>query len=555
MPAMAPRQLLYVCPHGLIAARRRRDGWQVTGRFAATDGAGFAAWLRRHPDDRFDLLVDVQEEEQHLERLPRLGARDLRLLVKRRVEQRFRDTEFSLVTPLAPLRAGWALPVRGQPSEDGMQPMLVSAIRGGDALAPWLPALRGAERAVASMVSPALLGALAVRRIARGANVMLVSLAPGGLRQTLVVGGRLRFSRLAASIDGRDPDAVQAELTRTLQYLRMGQVLPSGRSGSGLAVWLVPDGLADAARIVAGLAGERGLHLPVVSYPLSRFRVSPVVGEGAAATGALALWLDAPLRQPLGAGYAHAALRRFDTLAGWRRALWATGGVAATGAAIALAGAELVASGGAGDLRPFAPSASFTAEMNRLQREIATHPLTGSEIEATVLGAEALERRAVDAPALLRAIGAAMPDDDALRLTRIAWSRVPAGGAAASEVGDGTGGEPAADAGAPASAAAPQPAAVVAFLTPVEVQIGGTVDARRSKTQANALVERLATALALGCGCEVAVRRWPYEHGPQASWGGTPGRDGALPAVEFALVLTRPERLEAVPETRDVASR
>jgi hypothetical protein len=582
MSVIAPRPVLYVCPHGLVAARRGRDGWQVCARFAATGAAEFAAWLRRHPDARFDLLVDVQDEEQHLERLPRVRARDLRLLVKRRIEQRYREAEFSLVTPLAPVRGRWSLPARPQPSPDGTQPMLLSAIRGGDALAPWLPMLRGAERAIVSMVSPALLGALAAQRIARGADGLLVSLAPGGLRQTLVIGGRLRFSRLAASIDGSDPQAVQAELARTLQYLQMSQALPNGAlAAGGFAVWLLPHGFAEVPRLVSGVEVDGGRRAPVTVHPLARFGVRALAGEGAADTGALALWLDPSLRRPLGAGYAHAGLRRFETLAGWRRALWAAGGVAATGAAVALVGAELVAAGSTDDPRRLVPSASVAAEIERLQREIAAHPLTGAEIEATVLGAEALARRTVDAPALLRAIGEAMPADDALRLTRISWSRVPAGGAGGEDLAGGqvatpaagvgiavpaavpvptavAGTTPAAGAEAAAPGAAMRPAAVAAFLTPVEVQIRGTVDAGRPKTQANALVERLAAALALGCGCEASVQRWPYERGPEAGWGATLGATGAAAAVEFAIAMVRPEPaapLGAATERIDVAGR
>lgn len=550
MAVIPPRQLLYLCPHGLIATRRRRDGWHVTGRFATTAAAEFAAWLRRHPDDRFDLLVDVQEEEQHVERLPRMGARDRRMLVKRRIEQRLRETEFTLVTPLAPVRAPWSLPSRARPSEDGLQSLLVSAIRGGDALAPWLPALRGAERAIASMVSPALLAAAAARRIAQRADGLLVSVAPGGLRQTLVLDGRLRFSRLAASVDGRDADAVQAELARTLQYLQMSQMLsPAALADGRLSVWLVPEGLADVARIAAALKRDGGASLAVGVHPLARLRAPALAGSGAD-TGALALWLDASLREPLGAGYAHAALRRFETLALWRRALWITGGVAATGAAIALAGVELVASGAAGDPAQLSPRMSAAAEMRRLQREIAAHPLSGSEVEAVVLGADALARRTVDAPALLRAIGTAMPDDTGLALTRIAWSRVPAGGATSS----------ASDAAQPAPAAA-QPAWARAFLTPVEVQVRGTVDGDRPKSQANALVQQFARALARGCGCEVVVQRWPYERGPGAVWGDALGRDGARRAIEFALSLSRPEppdppdTPDSVRETIDVAGR
>ena len=564
--ATVSRQILYVGPHGLIALRAARNGWQVTGRFAAVDGgathAAFAEWLRRHPRDTFELIADVIDEEQHADALPRTRQRDQRLLVAKRLQQRFREAEFSLATPLAATSERRANRAQGRPApaEDASVPVLLSAIRGAASLAPWVPVLRASERGVSSLLSPALLSARVAKRIAPHASGMLVCVGPAGLRQTVILAGRLRFSRLTATIDGSDLGAVRAEVLRTAQYLQMSQAVPGELLTSGrFNLWLVTDGIADADRIASTLSLDSGARMPVSTHALASLGAAEVRdADGAPASlGALPLWLDARLRRPAGTGYANASLRRFHTIARIRQALWAAGGAAIAASTLLLAGVEIAAFDTLRDpAQVEARRAQSLAERVALERRLAGQPVSGSEMEALSRTADALLARTVDAPALLRTVSVALPADTDLRVTELAWSRAaPGGGTAPPGAGSPGVVAPGPGAMAPGGGLAP-PAGMVppsgalspvgalppvgglppvgapgpgaagptgasatraALAGPVDVVLKGTVAAHRSKSDANELVERLSTALAEGCGCSAEVRQWPYDRGPASS--------------------------------------
>jgi hypothetical protein len=584
--------VLYIGPHGVVGMRLRRRTWYVSGRFvaegevAAAQAAEFTTWLRGFPHDRFELIVDVLDEEQHADQLPKARGRDMALMIRRRLEQRFREAEFALATPLdatadrrrrgPSTEAPTAAPTAGVP-------MLLSAIRSPAALSPWVPKLRETERPVSSMVSPALLAARVAKRIAPHASGMLVSVAPGGLRQTVIVGGRLRFSRLAAAIDGSSLEAIRTELLRTAQYLQMAQTVPADTMRDGrFQLWLVTDGVADAARMPSTLTLDSGARMPVTPVSLAQLGAPALLAaDGSpAALGALALWLDPKLRRPMGAGYASRSLRRFEILARVRRLLWGTGGAALAAAAMALAGVELLALGTYGDPQYVEQRRTRDlAEQHRLRAVIGAHPLPGSELEALVRTAGVLQRRQVDAPVLLRTVSAAMTDDPDLRLTEIAWSRAMPGAAGASAatasmsgqglsgpglspVGMSPAGPPSAPGGMPmlpppGSGLMPMPGAAAPgepLAAPVDVVIRGTVAARRPKSEANALVQSLGDSLAARCDCTVEIRDWPYDRGPAVGWTEELKDGEAGRAVPFSLTLRLVEPPQP-PEQVDVARR
>ena len=153
-----------------------------------------------------------KRQEQHADEVPRVAGRDRRALIRRRIEQRFREAEFSIATPLSATATTGRRAARPQATV----PVLLSALRGSVALNPWLPALREAERQIVSMVSPALMAPRVTKRIRPHDSGLLATLGPDGLRQTVIVGGRLRFSRIATALDGATAETVRDELLRTL---------------------------------------------------------------------------------------------------------------------------------------------------------------------------------------------------------------------------------------------------------------------------------------------------------------------------------------------------
>jgi hypothetical protein len=570
----SPRHVLYIAPRGLIALREARGEFVETGRFEASATAAdaaetsqaeaFAQWLRGWPNDRFELLVDAIDEEQHADRLPRVKGRDHGMLIARRIEQRFRDAEFTLSTLLVPT-ASTREARRAIAAETTVQ-VLLSAIRSPASLAPWLAVLRAAETPIVSLHTPALLAAAVAKRIAPHESGLLVTINPGGLRQTLVLGGRLRFSRLAASIDGRRADVVAAELKRTIQYLMMSQALPQELVRDGrLKIWMVIDGLAEPTRLPATVVLDQGGSVAVETHAMGSLGAVRLLGadSGRRTSDALALWLDPKLRDALRLGYANASLRRFELIGLWRRALWSVGAGSVAFAALASAWVELGRLPAARDTRQVAEVASRNdADWKRLEAEIASHPLSGVEMEAVVESARAFERRQIDAGQMLATLAAAMPGDTELKVSEIAWSRA----ASAANPEGGAGGmvpQPAAAGLSATGQGVPQPGAAPAVLPPmgsgpvigmpppgaaagsqvppIEGVLRGTVERNLGKTDANALVERYADNIRRQCACEVEIRQWPYERGPGGTWSKDFEKEDLERPVPFSVTLRWPE--------------
>jgi hypothetical protein len=590
---MAAAHVLYIGPKGLVAVRETGAGeWCVTGRFelgldsATRPSKAFVAWLARHPRDRFELVVDVLDEEQHADRIPNVSARDQRMLVRKRIESRFREAEFSLATSLKPTaqkRGRWRRDAG--PSDDDGVPMLLSAIRNPAALSPWVPSLRVAERAVVSMTSPALIAPDVAKRLRPDASGLLAAVGPAGLRQTVILDGRLRFSRLTATVNGHDLDAVRTELVRTLQYLQMANVVPQERLQRGaFELWLVTDGIADATRMPSTLVLDSGVKVPVTPTSIAALQAPEVrEADGSAArdAGALGLWLEPKRRARLGAAYASTSLRRFDTLARWRHAMLTAGASAIACASIGMAWVEFAAVRPADPVDVAQRHARIDAEQRRLQTRLDEHPMSGSEVAALVKVAQAVEARRVDAAALFERLSAAMPDDADLKLTELAWSRPLPGAAAGAGAGvaaapgggvalppPGLGG-PATGGGAtarggfvplPPLGSGPMPmagpgGAADPLATPLEVVLRGTVSSGLAKTEANALVERWSLALAAGCGgCTVEVRAWPYERGGGAGWTEEIAQTETR-TVAFVIGMSVPPQRPTTTERIDVARR
>jgi hypothetical protein len=568
----SPRHVLYISPRGLIALREARGEFVETGRFEASATAAdaaeisqaeaFAQWLRGWPNDRFELLVDAIDEEQHADRLPRVKGRDHRMLIARRIEQRFRDAEFTLSTLLVPT-ASTREARRAIAVETTVQ-VLLSAIRSPASLAPWLAVLRAAETPIVSLHTPALLAAAVAKRIAPHESGLLVSINPGGLRQTLVLGGRLRFSRLAASIDGRRADVVAAELKRTIQYLMMSQNLPPDLVREGrLKIWMVVDGLVEPTRLPATVVLDQGGSVAVETHSMGTLDAPRLLDadNGRRTSDALALWLDPTLRGKLRLGYANASLRRFELLGLWRRALWGVGAASVAFAAMASAWVELGRL--PTDLRQGAQVASRdNADWKRLEAEIASHPLSATEMAAVVDSARAFERRQIDAGQMLSTLAAAMPGDVELKLSEIAWSRAASaagtsGGAGGMVPAPAAAGMPAAGQGVPQAAGKsmalppmgsgpvvgmPAPGAGTGpEVPPIEGVLRGTVERTLGKTDANALVQRFADGIRRQCACEVEIRQWPYERGPGGTWTKDFDKEDLERPVPFSVTLRWPE--------------
>ncbi|HMN79791.1 MAG TPA: hypothetical protein PKA20_07650 [Burkholderiaceae bacterium] len=536
---------LYLFSGGLITLRDEADGLKLSGHFerpaghGADDAAGtapawadgFAQLLDTHRRDRYVWLVDTVDEELQLEQLPRMRGSDLRKFTARRLEQRFRSKNLATWRPgAAATRRGWRawLPAAGE-----TMPVLLAALGSEQLMQPWLSIAERAKVVIEGIHSPALLARALARRIVPDPTGLLVSLHPAGLRQTLLVDGGVRFTRLAAIGAAPGIDAVRLECERALQYLLMTQVVSRPLiTGPEFRLWLAADGTAEASRMPSALQIDNTTRLSVGLIDAAAFGAPAIDGEertGEEPTlGAVAMWLQPALWQRRSDGYAIPRIRLHAQIAQRRR--WMLGSAQAA-LVIALAGnaaVELVDRFGDEDARLLAKLQTERRERDRLQQQVADAAVNGAEMRRVVELDATLRERTMDAGSLLTGVARALAPDDSLKLRRMSWSR--------GELSDGGSGGPAAAAtatpalampaaampfgSAPAAAPPAMPATTTDDGARAHARIIGEFEQVPAMLEANRRVEAFARRLAAQCGCDAKVRRLPYDPEPTQAYSG-----------------------------------
>lgn len=167
------------------------------------DGAAVCtALLERAGEIYLDLLLDVADEEFQIFMLPRLRGSDQRQLLQRKLAQLFADTPFRCAARIL------------RPAEAGPAPALLSGLRDEGWIEHWLHLFTAHGASLQRIVTPPLLLQGMMQHLpVRSPNLLLFHLLDSGLvRQTCLVGGQLRFSRI---LDLQDLDAT-GKATRLL---------------------------------------------------------------------------------------------------------------------------------------------------------------------------------------------------------------------------------------------------------------------------------------------------------------------------------------------------
>jgi hypothetical protein len=174
----------------------------------------FQLFLQQHRHVNIDCVVDVIEEDYHLEILPHTRWRNRRDLVARKLSQTYRTTIFR--TALYLDRDGT------QVRQDDL--FLFLALNQTEILKPWLEIIETEQAPLAgvyliSMVSQSLVKALKIKT----RHLLLVEKLATGFRQSYLFKGQLRMSRLAPFPGHINDDSLQAffesEIEKTKRYL------------------------------------------------------------------------------------------------------------------------------------------------------------------------------------------------------------------------------------------------------------------------------------------------------------------------------------------------
>lgn len=183
--------------------------------------AAFSAFLGQHPDTPLYFLVDIIEEDFHLETVPHLWGNSRKALINRKLTQHFRVDSYRHVE------------TQGRESEGRKNDrLLLSALTGDENLKPWIDTALEHKSPLVGLYSVPLLSQILVRKLglAHLPHLLLVTRQESGaLRQSYFHDGQLKFSRLTyANAEGLDPlpAMVNEESAKIQQYLNNTRLLP-----------------------------------------------------------------------------------------------------------------------------------------------------------------------------------------------------------------------------------------------------------------------------------------------------------------------------------------
>lgn len=372
--------------------------------------AAFDRYVRTHTGSRFYLLTDVVEEGFQFETVPAVAGADRKALIARRQAQYFYGSPLSTAISLGRENGG---------RRD--ERILFAALTRPAIFEPWLAILRKSEAQVAGLwsaplLAPALIGVIApnVRR------ALLVSLGRGGIRQTYVEDGKLRFSRLAPAPGTSAGDlaaACEAESAKIYQYLAGQRIVPRG---SMLPV------------LVLVHANQRSMfdrHLrssdEIEFVPTDIQRAAEAIGQRDPQPDSIAtsLFAHALLRNPPQEQFAPPDEQRFDQLGRVRIGLMAIGALVLAGCLV-FAGKQMLETMTLRNQNEITATQA-SADLERYQNLLAALPplpASTAELRDLVGRFRDIERASASPLPLYAEISRALDAMPQIEVDRIDWS-------------------------------------------------------------------------------------------------------------------------------------
>ena len=419
------KRLLFFPGHRILAYEWDGSGFRRIEAFEPDDAgrAAFRRWLDEAPRTPVQMLIDVIEEEFHLDHVPHVFARERAHLYQRTVRRHFRASEFTYITRQGRSREG---------RRDDR--VLIAGLTNPDLLHTWLAVLAEARVPLKGIHSLPLVGEYLLPYLGaeRSERVLVVSQqVPSTLRQSYYERGRLRFSRLVPGrYEGMDEyaDFVHEELHRTLHFLENQRFRGQGKPVDTYV--LADTGAHEALRRRLAGSGAMNCHLVALDALAGR------LGDRGPATGPYADTIFGQLllrrRRPAN-HYGLARLRRFFFVERARVGLRVLAGAAVL-AALAVAGAAWLQ--GRVYERAVVEAEARETRFERLyeqrlsQLDEFAYRAVDVKNAVDLMATVADEARRTPETAM-DALGGVLADHPGLTLERLQWSRSPAAAGAA----------------------------------------------------------------------------------------------------------------------------
>jgi hypothetical protein len=475
-----------------------RDGHDASVR-------SFESHLDCYPHDRYFVITDTQAEAYQAETVPTLSGRDLNLLLKRKLEQRYRTSSYRAVVPhrSRPYAFIRKLAKRRSPTTT----RILYALINPETLAPWLDALQQRALNIRGLHSlGALMPTLTTHlKLPVPSDALVVLRTASGYRHAFTSPSGLRFSRLCAYSTAGDTQVGQ-EIDKTLQYLKMTKLWGVENRNRTLNIVVID---AQPSPIPLAIPGNTMKTANLMQVHPRELMPNGPAGLLDSENSAWLLFNRAALREHGLGCAAGTSLRDAGRRANYRRAALC-GTAAAAAVSLAYLGFAEIATRENNEL---ASTAELVADHVNVTAEGAEQAAPKTDLEpeqlrAVVQTRDRLLARSVNAFGLMQRAAAALAPFPDLTVDLLEWSYSDAAAAGAAE-------------------AAPPPAdgteAVVSDT--IVLRVAGHSGANLLKSDANAAVTGLATALAHVLNGRQRIEKLPFDVGPGGTLAGKP-KDG-----------------------------
>ena len=523
---MPQRRLLYVTSRKVSSYQWAGGRLEEEAVFANDeDGVTeFAKLVADAPLALYYLVADVVEEDFHTETIPFVRGGDRRMLLGRKLAQRYRDISLALTMSLG-------FETGGRREER----ILFSSFTNTQQFQPWLAALRAQEARLVGMYSIPIIAPVVGKRIGLGTlkRYLLVSHLQAGLRQTYVEDGKIRFSRLGR-VENADPTSIAqscaVESARIQQFLTNTRVL-SRDSGPLEVVVLAPSEELEVFKRTCISSASLNFQILDLDATCS----SAGLKGFPPSTFAERLYLHAiALSQPA-EQFADNAYRRFYHL--WRAkvALYASGAAIFAFCGL-LAGIKLL------DLISVNQLASMDREQQRrldeqyarLQAQFPKTPTSPENLKLLVKNFDLLERQSTTPEKVFTEISRALADVPQIEIEKLDWQiAMPPVAKQGSVDTKSAGAAPPAPAGSPS-----QPGADPRLQV---VEISGRINIPQASDYRgiSVIINQFVEGLRQRPGISVISTRLPFDITAEQSLSGDIGVERTTEIPRFTVVITR----------------
>jgi hypothetical protein len=492
--------------------------------------ANFRKYVQNHADCNWCFVVDTVEEDFACESIPLLWGNDRLLVLRRKIAQRYRNSSYTLFTTIGKTNG-----VRRE------EQVLLSAFTNAQQFQPWLTELQKQKARLVGIYSVSFPAPRILDRLMpHTSSAILVSANNAGLRQSYVLGNKLRFSRLG-KLDSLSPaELAQTYLSETLrlhQYLIAMQIMPRHEK-STVALMIVPDNLVELT--CARCANNSELRFQIISVSQAHSKC----GVGTANVDSLAetLYLQSIGQHSRSLPqYANQTLRLEYRLWWLGRALYRGSGLTAAFTVVLafiffMDTREL-------DSQTHKINISTNIALDRyaeLEANYPKSPIPAAELRILIKNIKTIEENSTSARDFLIPISNALQNTPQIDIDYIAWG--PGSGTETTLKGNTNrpSSEPVRGAESPLHDGS------VSRLFQLSEIKGRISVAQSSDYRAiSAIAEQFASAINKQPGFQLVALRLPFEINAEKSLQGMIGADRTTSPPEFALQLARAQRSRA----------